>query len=94
MPHFADRFPLENFVIYDEVRGLYGLHPAGKDWYVVSAQEGYRPPEHALSEGEKTYSELFCHFFHTIAIKERVNYHLQRNMLPIHYRKYMTEFQV
>ena len=29
MPHFADRFPLENFVILDERRATAGIHPAG-----------------------------------------------------------------
>ena len=42
---------------------------------------------------KEKYSELFSHFFHTIAIKERTNPGLQRNMLPIRYRKYMTEFR-
>ncbi len=95
MPHFADRLPLENFVIYDEIRGIYGLHPAGKEWYVVTQTAGEVPVagEHAFSEGEKKYSELFTAFFHTIAIKERNNPKLQRNMLPLRYREYMTEFQ-
>lgn len=92
MPHFADRFPLENFVIYDERRNIYALHPAGRDWYLVCGDEGEEPMEHQFSEGEKKYSELFCSFFHTIAIKERRNNTLQTNMLPLRYRKYMTEF--
>lgn len=45
-----------------------------------------------FSEGEEKYSELFTEFFHTIAIKERTNSELQRGMLPVRYRKYMTEF--
>ncbi len=94
MPHFADRLPLENFVIYDETRGIYGLHPARKDWYVVTEGADSAPAagEHVLSENEKKYSELFTSFFHTIAIKERNNLKLQRNMLPLRYREYMTEF--
>lgn len=36
MPHFADRLPTENFLIHDEKRDLYGVHPANKDWYLVS----------------------------------------------------------
>lgn len=94
MPHFADRFPLENFVIHDEARNLFALHPARKEWYVVSGAEGMELPRHHFSAGEKKYSELFTAFFHTIAIKERVNPKLQRNMLPIRYREYMTEFNL
>lgn len=94
MPHFADRLPLENFVIHDEVRDIYGLHPARRDWYVVTGEAGGRPGALAegFSEDEKKYSELFTFFFHTIAIKERKNLNLQRNMLPLRYREYMTEF--
>lgn len=94
VPHFADRLPLENFVIYDEVRNIYAMHPARGEWYLVYGEEEIRQAEYDFSEGEKKYSELFYHFFHTIAIKERRNYGLQRNMLPLRYREYMTEFQM
>lgn len=93
VPHFADRLPLENFVIHDDVRNIFAVHPAGKDWYLVTGNEGMEALQHCFSQGEKRYSELFEHFFHTIAIKERRNLGLQRNMLPLRYRKYMTEFE-
>ena len=92
VPHFADRLPLENFVIHDEVRNLFALHPAGKEWYLISGETDWQLQNQCFSEGEEKYSELFTHFFHTIAIKERRNIALQRNMLPLRYRKYMTEF--
>ncbi len=93
VPHFADRLPLENFVIHDDVRNIFAVHPAGKEWYLVTGDEGMEELQHSFSKGEKLYSELFEHFFHTIAIKERRNLGLQRNMLPLRYRKYMTEFE-
>nr|WP_277935289.1 TIGR03915 family putative DNA repair protein [Parablautia muri] len=93
VPHFADRLPLENFVIHDEKRDIYAVHPAKKDWYLVCGDEETGRPERRCSDGERKYSELFSCFFHTIAIKERESYGLQRNMLPIRYREYMTEFQ-
>ena len=92
VPHFADRLPLENFIIHDDVRNIFAVHPARQDWYLVTGQEGLELPEHNFSAAEEKYSELFEHFFHTIAIKERKNADLQRNMLPLRYRKYMTEF--
>lgn len=92
MPHFADRLPLENFVIHDEIRNIYALHPARGDWYLVYGEEREAGGSPCFSEGEKRYSELFTHFFHTIAIKERRNDRLQTNMLPLRYRRYMTEF--
>lgn len=93
MPHFADRFPMENFMIYDDVRGILGLHPAGRAWYLVQDAEN---PENAenfkLSDQEREYRELFQYFCHKIAIEERKNPKLQRNMLPLRFREYMVEF--
>ena len=92
MPHFTYRFPLENFVIHDMGRNLLAMHPAGGEYVLVSGQENLKLNT-VISEGEEKYSELFAEFFHTIAIKERTNSELQRGMLPIRYRKYMTEFK-
>ena len=92
VPHFADRLPLENFVIHDDVRDILAVHPRGRDWFLTSLQDGMELNNHCFSRGEEEYSELFYHFFHTIAIEERRSYELQRGMLPLRYRKYMTEF--
>ena len=89
MPHFADRLPLENFVIYDEKRELYGVHPAGKEWYLVSGME---PEGLQLSEREAQYQELFTMFCQIIAIKQRKNLKLQLQMLPLRFQEYMVEF--
>ncbi len=91
MTHFADRLPIENFVIYDEKRGIFGVHPAGKQWYLLSGEE-VEEPRLNLSKEEKQYQELFRHFCKTIAIKERRNLKLQRNMAPLRFREYMVEF--
>ena len=37
-------------------------------------------------------SEALEKLFNSIAIKERINPELQRNMLPVKYRKYLSEF--
>lgn len=92
MPHFADRFPMENFIIHDCGRGIYGIHPAGREWYVVSGMEGSVEDILRRTEGEEEIQELFRHFCENIAIKARANKDLQRNMLPLRYRPYMTEF--
>lgn len=88
--HFADRLPMENFLIYDEGRGHYAVHPAGKEWFLMQGEEQERKP--ALSVKEEYYRELFCQFCHSISIDERKNLKLQRNMLPLRFRPYMTEF--
>ena len=92
MPHFSDRLPMENFVIYDEKRSLFGIHPAGRQWYLLCGDEEIKPLLN-LSEEEKKYQAFFKHFCETIAIRERRNLKLQRNMLPLRFREYMIEFQ-
>ncbi len=92
-PHFADRLPMENFIIYDEKRKMASIHPKGEDWYLVSDfDKGIDEDVINYSEDEVKYQELFRYFCHKISIKERKNLDLQRNMLPIRFRKYMTEF--
>lgn len=92
MPHFADRFPNESFVILDEGRRLYGVHPARREWFLAVLEEG--PGEKGLrfSDSEKQIQELFRFFCRSIMIKERENRALQRQMLPCRFREYMTEF--
>ncbi len=92
MPHFADRLPLEDFIIYDEKRELYGVHPANKEWYLVSGQEALAEDALQLSENEDAYQELFTLFCHSLAIKERKNLKLQQQMLPLRFQEYMVEF--
>lgn len=91
-PHFADRFPLENFVIFDERRDLYIIHPSKRDWFLTKAsEEDIAKAEY--SEREKKIAALFRHFVNTIAIESRTNLNLQRNMLPLRFRPNMTEFK-
>lgn len=92
MPHFSDRFPLENFMIYDEKRGLFGVHPAKGQWCLAAAPPQFDEGELTESENEARYSELFRRFHRTIAIKERENRALQQQMAPLRYQEYMLEF--
>lgn len=60
MPHFADRFPMENFIIYDDKRNLFAVHPAGQEWYLMSGQGLHLTSEQegeSTSEGETEYAE-------------------------------------
>ena len=92
MPHFSDRLPMENFIIYDDKRNIYGVHPASKDWYMVSDTEKSIEDRLEMSEKECAYQELFTMFCDTIAIKERKNTKLQQQMLPLRFQEYMVEF--
>ncbi len=93
MPHFADRFPAENFIIYDAVRNFFAIHPALGQWYLLQGEELHKEMVLKYSEEEKEYRKLFQSFCHIITINERKNHELQRNMLPLRFREYMVEFR-
>lgn len=93
MPHFADRLSIENFMIYDENRRLFGVHPAKAEWYLVSAGEDFTLKRFGFSEKEVNYQELFRMFYRTIGIKSRENKKLQRQMCAYRYQDYMVEFE-
>lgn len=92
MPHFSDRLPIENFMVYDAVRNFFAIHPAGKQWYLMDGTQLDVPLQLHFSEQEQEYQALFRHFCRSITIKERENWELQRNMLPLRFREYMIEF--
>ena len=90
-PHFADRFPEENWVILDERRGYGIFHRAGSGWIMA-------PVEMAAFDRmweerpEDPYGDLWKIFFRTIAVTQRKNPACQRNMCALRYRDYMLEF--
>lgn len=91
-PHFADRFPEENWIIYDELRQTAALKEARRPWFMAGMTE----QEFVLLEGgadRDGYERLFQTFFDAIAIKQRANPKCQMTMLPLWCRKHMTEFQ-
>lgn len=91
IPHFADRLPADNFVIYDEKSGEFGLHPKFKQWYLVTNKD-FDEDKLVFSAQEQVYRELFTEFCNTIAIEARINRKLQKQMAPLRYRPYMVEF--
>lgn len=92
-PHFQDRFPLENWMIYDKGRKMFAVHEAGKQWVLVEGEELDEEISGRLSDKEMELEQLWRMFCKTIAIKERKNPSCQRQHLPLWYRPNMTEFQ-
>lgn len=90
--HFADRFPLENWMIYDRTHQLYLVHEVHKQWFLLQGVELNEELTHQLSEAEAGYADLWKSFCKTIAIEERKNLKLQRNHLPLRYRNCIVEF--
>ena len=91
-PHFSDRLPLENFLIYDINRKKAVFHERGKDWYMMDVPALNDEAAGLISAGEEYCQELFRLFVHTIAIEGRENKKLQRHFLPLHCRDLMPEF--
>ncbi len=93
MPHFADRLPADNFVIYDENTQTFGLHARFNKWYLMQGAV-FDEDTLVFSEIEEEYQKLFRCFCDSIAIESRINPKLQMNMLPLRFRPNMTEFNV
>lgn len=93
-PHFADRLPSENWMIWDTLRKEAIVHPKDCDYYLTPlSNEEIQHLEESMRLPDP-YIALWKGFFQTIGIKERKNYRCQRNMLPLWCRKNMTEFIV
>lgn len=91
-PHFSDRLPLENFLIYDMNRRKALFHEKNKDWYLMDTLELQDGWERSLSTQEEYYQDLFRMFCRAIAIESRKNRALQRQFLPLYFRDVMPEF--
>lgn len=90
-PHFVDRFPGENFVIYDTKRKKAAFHQQNSSFVIRGLSEEELGRFFQISPKEAQFQAMWRLFFGTIAIKERENKGLQRNLMPYHYRTYMTE---
>ncbi len=88
LPHFADRFPGERLVLYDESRRLAGLSGQGRIEFVRVERIA---PEETLLEAE--LQDLWRAFFESLAIRERENPRLQRQHMPKYTWKHLTEMQ-
>ena len=90
--HFADRLSGEAWILFDEKRRKAAVHRADGRWAVldgVGEEQILRTFGRVKEDG---YSEMWNAFFRRIAVEERYNPRCQRNLLPLRYRKYMTEF--
>ena len=91
--HFSNRFPLENWIIYDKTHNMFLVHGSGKQWVLVREGNLNQEMVKRLSNKEAMYVNLWKGFFESISIKERESYERQRQHIPLKYRKHMTEFE-
>lgn len=90
--HFSNRFPGEHFIIYDEVYDMCLIHGAGREWFLIEAALVPQNQLPQVSFKEKQIQDMFRYFCKKIAILERGNDPLQKQMLPLRFRPDMVEF--
>lgn len=91
--HFADRYPMENWMIYDEKRREVCVHEAGKGWWMAGNVIPDPKVLSDLSDSQRQFEQWWKSFYDTIGIKERENPRCRMNMMPKMYWKHMTEMQ-
>ncbi len=91
-PHFADRLPVENWIIHDEVRQLAVVHQIGEGWVQVDTSAVDFSALGKIDTEEEELEQLWKAFVESISIVERTNPKLQRQNLPTRFRGNMTEF--
>ncbi len=84
--HFSDRFKTQNWVIIDKNR--YKAAVYNQSVLEIHSYSG----KLEISEDDSDYEGLWKIFTESIAIKDRINTKLQRQMLPLYFRTNMTEF--
>lgn len=90
-PHFGDRFPNENWMIYDSKRGKVLVHPKGRECSVHTEVHLSEAQREALGRTEE-YEELWRAFCKSVTVQERKNPKLQQQLLPFKFRSNMLEF--
>lgn len=89
-PHFQNRFPNENWMIYDEERRKILVHKKGEEC-TVYREMVLKDRAGRVSEADE-YGQLWNVFCRYISIPERKNPGLQRQFVPLKFRSNMTEF--
>lgn len=90
--HFGDRFSGEYWIIYDERRKKALLHAPFQPCSLYSGDESPFKKLMQETDTEQDFETLFQGFCKHISIRERENPGLQRQNLPLRFRKHMVEF--
>lgn len=93
-PHFAERFPMERWLIYDKGRKMTLGHEPGKGCALLDGADLPECYQEYCADSQADYERLWKGFCDHIAIKERISWVRQRQMIPIKYRKHMEEFGI
>jgi len=88
--HFSKRLNNQSFIIHDIPRALAFIH--SEEFIGIREIVGFEEP--IVSRDEEKFSRLWKHFFESVAIESRTNPKLQRQLVPLIYRTYMSEFSL
>ncbi len=88
MPHFADRFSIQPFLLHDTQHAMAGVYD-GRGWYLVETDELEVPD---VSTREHEFRQMWRQFYDAVAISQRRNHKLRQGMMPKWYWRNMTEF--
>ena len=86
--HFKDRMMNQAWIIHDKKRHRAAVYD-GKQCIIGDVPQSIRME---YSDKEQQIQDLWKAFFAAVTIKERINKNLQRNNLPLYFRKSMVEF--
>lgn len=92
--HFADRFPNENFMIYDIGHNDCLIHGKSRPWFILRDTEPDQEASGRLSGREAQMQQLWRGFCRSISIEARENRSLQQQFWPLKFRRWMTEGNV
>lgn len=85
--HFAERLGDQSWVLHDARRGLAAFYNK-ESWHIAEVP---MPEDLRLHEEEQRMQAYWQEYFRRIAIQERINPNLQRQMMPKKYWKYLVE---
>jgi hypothetical protein len=87
MNHFARRFNIQPFVIYDEIHKIMGIYDL-KSWHLQYVDDLEIPD---CAADDRKYQRLWKSFYDSVAIAERVNHKQRRNFMPMRFWSNLTE---
>ncbi|MDO4795462.1 MAG: TIGR03915 family putative DNA repair protein [Brachymonas sp.] len=87
--HFCQRFPAQQWAIYDMQRGYGVFHHSGGLHRISDLEESGL--EASYSAHERAYQQLWQRYFRSATIASRCNPRLHRQQMPQRYWKYLTE---
>nr|WP_086348306.1 TIGR03915 family putative DNA repair protein [Enterococcus sp. 9E7_DIV0242] len=88
-PHFAERYPLESIMIYDETHRLLALIKQGE----ISFVEDTNCPQFEEQQLEEEIQAQWKTFLQAVTIQERINKKNQLSHMPLRFQKNMPEWQ-